>query len=233
MSPPAPESLPAVDELFERLGTRVVTHGCRADTALVEALTIEERRGVEHAVDSRRNDFAGGRACAHASLAVLGVHQIPIVAASDRSPVWPAQTVGSITHTEGFCVASVSLQTRVSVGIDAEAVGRVTNEVTEVTMSAEERRWIASAERPDVMATSVFAVKEALYKAQHPVTNSWLDFADVEVSQTSDPKTLRVDLVADVPLVRHLSWPIAASWTVIEPFPGCQLAVAAVVVCLA
>jgi 4'-phosphopantetheinyl transferase EntD len=222
--------MPGVDELFERLGARVVTHGCVADAGLLEALTVEERRGIEHAVESRQNEFAGGRACAHASLVALGADEGPIVTAPDRSPVWPALTAGSISHTEGFCLAAASVQTGVSIGIDAEVVGRVTNEVVDVTMSVEERRWVAVSDRPDVMATAVFAVKEALYKAQHPVTGGWLGFTDVEVSQTANPDLLCIELVADVPSVRHLAWPLAACWTVIEPFPGRQLAVAAVVV---
>lgn len=227
---PVVESLPTVDALFERLGVDAVTHGCVADLAFVDALTDDERRSVERAVESRRGEFAGGRACAHASLAVLAVDQASIVAAADRSPVWPARAVGSITHSEGYCLAVVSAQTSVSVGIDAEGIGRVTQDVAEITMSDDERRWIASAARPEVMSTAAFAVKEALYKAQFPVTGSWLDFGDVEVSETQDAAVLRIDLVTDVTSVRHLTWPLTAHWTVIEPAPGHEMVVAAVVV---
>lgn len=191
---------------------------------------IEERRAVERAVDLRRHEFAGGRACAHASLAVLECGRTPILASPDRSPVWPVGTVGSITHSDGFCLAAVSTQSDVSIGVDAEAVGRVTDEVAEVTMSSSERRWIAASAHPETMATVVFTTKEALYKAQHPVTGSWLDFVDVEVSQTPDADVLRIDLIEDVPEVRRLSWPVGSCWTVIEPSPGQRLVVAAVVV---
>lgn len=222
--------VPEVDELFSSLGYRVVTHGCVADPALADRLTPEELGVIDGAVDIRRNEFAGGRACAHASLDVLGVGRGWILARSDRSPIWPIGTVGSITHTEGYCLASASLETNSSIGLDAEVIGRVTDDVAGVTMSADERSWISASERSDVTATVVFAVKEALYKAQHPLTGSWVDFGDVEVRPTEDPAVLLAHLVGDVEPVAYLPWPIAARWMLVEPIRGVELAVAAVVV---
>lgn len=229
MTPRIVEPVPVVDDMFEQLGVRVITHGCVAEAAFVEVLTDDERQMIDRAVDVRRHEFAGGRACAHASLDALEVEHGPILNRADRSPIWPRSAVGSISHSEGYCLASASRETQVSIGVDAEVVGRVTEEISRVTMSDGERGWIASTDRPDVATTAVFAVKEALYKAQHPLTGSWLDFGDVEVSPTSESTVLRAGLVGDVPAVRRLTWPLTARWTLIEPVPGIRMTVAAVV----
>lgn len=225
-----PTRIAAVDGLFARHGVDVVTHGCAATPGLVDALTVEERAAVAAAVDSRRQDFAGGRACAHASLTTLGLPDAPIPAATDRSPVWPAGAVGSITHSEGYCLAAVAHGGGVSIGLDAERVGRVTPDVADIVTSPDERRWIAAAGEPDLMATVVFAAKEALYKAQHPVTGAWLDFTDVEATPSDDTEALRLELVGAGAPVGRLGWPLAAYWTVLEPAPDVRLAVATVVV---
>jgi len=152
------------------------------------------------------------------------------VAAPDRSPVWPTGAAGSITHSGGYCFAAIARTDSVSIGLDAEVIGHVTADVAEIVTSPNERRWIADVHEPDLMTTVLFAVKEALYKAQHPVTGAWLDFTDVEVTPRRDSTPLRLELVAHVAPVAQLGWPLTAVWTVVEPAPGLRLAVAAVVI---
>ena len=127
-------------------------------------------------------------------------------------------------------MATLSTQTDLSVGLDVEIVGAVTPDIAELTMSDTERRWVATSEHAEVMATVVFAAKEALYKAQHPLTAAWLDFTDVEVSAGMGSNEVRMGLAVDVPAVERFDWPITACWTEIEPKSDLRLVGAAVVI---
>lgn len=149
-----------------------------------------EQACVAQAVKSRVAEFACGRACARAALARLGLTAVPIPAGPDRAPVWPAGFIGSISHSNGYCVAvaaraqlpNVGVGSR-SIGIDMEQLGAVTPELWSHLLRAEERAELdelAEAERR-LAATIQFSAKEAFYKAQYPLTKSWLEFGDVSV----------------------------------------------------
>ncbi len=226
----SPEPAPSIDALFACAGVHVVTHACHADAALVTALEPEEFEAVRKAIASRQQEFAGGRASAHASLSALGISAQPLVAAADRSPIWPHGAVGSITHTQGYCFASASADEKVSIGLDVEQVGRVTDEVARIALSETERQWVQRSEAPDVAATTVFAAKEALYKAQHPVTGDWLGFDDVDVTETDTQGVLRLSFVSEADARPHIAWPVEARWMRLEPDSDIQLVAAAVVV---
>jgi 4'-phosphopantetheinyl transferase EntD len=215
----------AVEDAFALLGARVVAHHCLADESAIPTVPPAEAVAVERAVLSRRAEFAAARACARASLAVLGRPDSVIPANPDRSPSWPSGIVGSISHADGYCIAVTASESSGSVGVDVEAVGRVTDDIASAVM-------LPSAADPELTRTLVFAAKEALYKAQHPLTRRWLDFHDVEVSVCEAPGLLRLELVGDVvtlPEAAALAWPMAARWLCDESVPGRPMAVVVLV----
>ena len=68
----------------------------------------EERSAVADAIESRRREFAAGRALARRQLARLGVDPGPIPARADRTPIWPEGVVGSISHCADLCAVVVA-----------------------------------------------------------------------------------------------------------------------------
>ena len=85
------------------------------------ALRPDEARFVADAVDARRREFALGRSLAHEALRAIGAPAGPIEVGAHREPLWPAGTVGSITHCDGYVGAAVAARGDVrSVGVDAE-----------------------------------------------------------------------------------------------------------------
>ncbi len=81
----------------------------------------EARHLSSAAVPKRVQEFVAGRLCARRALAELGIVDFPIRVAADRQPCWPAQAVGSITHTAGFCAAVVAARDRIlALGLDTE-----------------------------------------------------------------------------------------------------------------
>jgi 4'-phosphopantetheinyl transferase EntD len=152
-----------------------------ADPALLHP---EEAVHVAKAVASRVQEFAAGRLCARRVLAEFGVLNYPLKAAEDRQPLWPANLVGSITHTEGFGAAVAAEKNRIAaIGIDSEVAGRVKQELWPSICTEGEIAWLHT--RPQlergVAATLIFAAKEAFYKCQYPLTAEWLNFHDVTV----------------------------------------------------
>jgi len=132
----------------------------------------------------RAAEFAAGRACAHAALAELGRHAVPIVARADRSPDWPPGIVGSISHTNGFCAAVAARGSAFAgIGIDVENEGRIAPELwDQVFVACERERLAALPEIARSRAASIaFCAKEAFYKCQYAVTGAWVDFQDAAV----------------------------------------------------
>ncbi|MCI4064154.1 4'-phosphopantetheinyl transferase superfamily protein [Micromonospora sp. R77] len=163
----------------------------------------------ERAVQSRRRDYTAGRVCARRALTDLGLPAAAVPSAADRSPVWPTEVVGTITHTHGYCAAAVARRTEVrSVGMDAERHKELDAGVRRLICLPEEeaafRRLPAGVSWPAV----VFSAKETVYKVWHPTVGTWLDFHDAHVDLDPDAGTFtariapaRVDAapVADPP----------------------------------
>lgn len=144
-----------------------------------------EARCLGRAVPKRIQEFAAGRLCARRSLAEFGIADFPIIAASDRQPIWPAALVGSITHSGGFAAAVAAPKTRIAaIGIDSEVVQAVGSEIWPSICAPAELRWVRSlpVDGQGAAVAFLFSAKEAFYKCQYPLTGEWLDFHDLWVT---------------------------------------------------
>jgi 4'-phosphopantetheinyl transferase EntD len=147
-------------------------------------LLPSEREYIARAVDTRVAEFAAGRLCARAGMEALGLAPAPIPSGKDRAPTWPAGIVGSITHTDDYCVAVVGeAKAFASLGVDAEAAGRLKPDLWHLTLHTEERKSLQGVEEAAARAaaTVFFSAKEAFYKCQYALTRSWIGFEDVIV----------------------------------------------------
>ncbi len=145
------------------------------------ALFPQEAAQVQRAIESRRREFAIGRACARAALVLLdGRPPVAIPVGNRRAPVWPDGVVGSITHSEGFCAAAVAHESEfAAVGIDAEGLRPLPVGVRRLVVRPAELCGLP----PEICWDAVaFSAKEAVFKAWFPLTGTWLDFLDVQLS---------------------------------------------------
>lgn len=123
---------------------------------------------VAKAAPKRQRDFALGRVCARTALAGLGHGGAVIGMGEGGAPSWPAGIVGSITHTSGYAAALVGGAGDFSgIGVDAERVGGVTEELWPRLFDAAERDHLKTLDstRRQLIATLFFSAKEAGYKA--------------------------------------------------------------------
>ena len=103
------------------------------------------------------------------------------------APVWPLGVIGSLAHDENVAVAAVALLGPLAgLGVDTEAAAPLPTDLVEFVLHGEERRHAV-----EVAGRLVFAAKEAVYKAIHPLDGSPLEYADIFVRLDAMTATLR------------------------------------------
>ena len=149
-----------------------------------DVLTEPELKSISHCAKKRIQDFTRGRACAHEALGKLGITHFSLLSGEKREPLWPAEIVGSITHTTGFAAAVAARRRDIeSVGIDCEVVESVGRDLWERICTPAERARLAelSEAESQQQAALIFAAKEAFYKCQFPLSREWVGFEDVSI----------------------------------------------------
>jgi 4'-phosphopantetheinyl transferase EntD len=147
------------------------------------ALLPEEAAAVRRAVPQRQRELAWGRHLAREALAELGGAPVALPPRPDRRPAWPDGFVGSISHSAARCAVLVAPRFHLrTVGLDIEPDVPLEAELVPIVMTASERhRENVSGDRPSATAKLFFVLKEAYYKAQYELTETLLDFSEVEV----------------------------------------------------
>lgn len=148
-------------------------------------LWADEAAALARAIPKRRAEFAAGRRAARAAMAMLGLPAAAIPQGADRAPIWPAGLTGSIAHCDHACIAAVST-THISLGIDIEPATPLESDLWDIICTAPERHWIACQPDAGRAAKQIFSAKEAIYKAQYPITRRVIGFDAVTVSIAPD-----------------------------------------------
>jgi 4'-phosphopantetheinyl transferase EntD len=151
----------------------------------IDQLMGSERECIRNASPNRQREFAAGRLCARRALGRLGKPSVALPMMNKLLPLWPDGIVGSISHTDGYCVAAVGLGSQlISIGIDAERAGKIERGIWPLIFVDDEIKYLESIEdvfEQELKATTIFSAKEAFYKCQYPITQTWVEFRDVAV----------------------------------------------------
>lgn len=129
---------------------------------------------------NRLQEWLGGRYCAKQAFSKIGfdIHALP--AGENRAPIWPENTIGSISHTKGLVVAVASKEAK-GLGVDCENM--IPPERFESLKSSiarlDEAKILDS--RPDTAPTLMFSAKEALYKNIHPRCGVFFGFLEARI----------------------------------------------------
>ena len=216
-----------LERLFGDLGVIAHTLVGPADP---EALLADERVFATGVSPLRSQQFTAGRLCARWGLRALGATDRPLVVGAGGQPSWPAGYCGSISHTKGLVVAVVARTEALDhrrIGVDAECLGRVREELYRHVFTETEIAVLAATGRPERLASTVFSAKEALYKAQYPLTAAWVGFKDVSVE--IDGERGLAHPATDLEVLNTLRWPVSigvdaddehvVAGVVVEPAP--------------
>jgi enterobactin synthetase component D len=151
----------------------------------------------------RKNEFILGRVCASSAyLAHFGSELVSLPNASDRSPCWPFEVVGSITHNSSWVMAAVAHRhDLVGLGIDVETMGRTKLNLASHVRSEEDLKGHPHF-RDEELLTLIFSFKESLYKALYPTVKKYFGFKDAAVTslEMEDDKTgqFTIELLTDL-----------------------------------
>ncbi|MDI6025812.1 4'-phosphopantetheinyl transferase superfamily protein [Corticibacterium sp. UT-5YL-CI-8] len=142
------------------------------------------------AVALRRREFAAGRACAAMAMRDLGLPAAPVPMAADRSPVWPACIVGSISHSRNLAGAALAPRSNGlrAIGLDIEEAEPLDDALIEEVCTPREQGWLASqsAAQRGLLSKAIFSAKEAAYKCQYPLTHEMFGFERLEIDLRMD-----------------------------------------------
>jgi enterobactin synthetase component D len=148
----------------------------------------------------RDHEFAAGRACAARALASIGATTTEVPAGPGGEPIWPAETTGSISHSDRLAIAVAAPRARVrAIGLDVETV------MSSARLGAVADRIAAPGEidavaaragcRTEVAATLVFSAKESLFKCLFAEVGRVFDYLDAELCDVDlDRGSLRLTL---------------------------------------
>lgn len=150
----------------------------------VAAVWPQEAPAIAQAVPKRRREFAAGRHCARAAMKSLGVDVQAVPSRADRSAHWPAGLIGSISHDASSCIAILghSGQFR-GLGIDVEAAADLPQDLLGDICVPAEIDWLMTlpARQRLTMARRIFCAKEAVFKAQFPLSGIFFGFDAVHI----------------------------------------------------
>jgi 4'-phosphopantetheinyl transferase EntD len=171
------------------IGHRLITNGDEFALFPVEACNF-----ARHVVGARR---ASGsvRVVARELLARLGHVNKTLVKSASGAVIWPDGVVGSLAHDPEVAIAAVSRRCDVAaLGIDVEPREILPFDLDLIATPRERRNLRADS----YAGRLLFAAKEAVYKAVHPIDNVFLDHHDVEVDFEGRKAVVRGGRIVDL-----------------------------------
>ncbi|HQU08553.1 MAG TPA: 4'-phosphopantetheinyl transferase superfamily protein, partial [Opitutales bacterium] len=167
----------------------IVFQGSAIDAYALSTLTLEEKIFAEKLADRRKSEWAAGRHCAQQALRSLGASHGPLLSDATRAPIWPNGFMGSIAHTHHHAFAAVGKAVQgASIGIDVEIIDRLPIRLWSKTLVEAELQALTQMPESERgrYATAIFSLKEAFYKYQFPISQSWLGLLDACVYFAED-----------------------------------------------
>ncbi len=147
---------------------------------------------LNKAVIKRQSEYLAGRYAAKMALAQLSSDSYEVPTGKHRSPVWPANTIGSLTHTSTTAFCAVGPANKVDfVGIDFEnwLPDKTVTSVKSSIISEREELFLQRQSMSFNHAfTLTFSAKESLFKALYPMVGYYFDFSAAEILFISENK---------------------------------------------
>ncbi|QLK63732.1 4'-phosphopantetheinyl transferase superfamily protein (plasmid) [Enterobacteriaceae bacterium Kacie_13] len=138
---------------------------------------------LTRAVPKRRAEFLAGRYLATMALTSLGQSPVTVGIGEDRSPLWPENVYGSISHNAHTALCAV--QTGGGVGIDVETLmeEQQARDFLPMIINGDEHPLLCRHQHGSLAAlmTLTFSAKESLFKMIYPQTGKLFGFLDAKL----------------------------------------------------
>jgi 4'-phosphopantetheinyl transferase EntD len=150
-----------------------------------QVLYPDELALLKGAGEKRIGEFCAGRYCAHRVLDELGYTGLPVLTEENGAPVWPANVVGSISHSGGMALAVAASLTQIrAVGVDIQAHSEpFPAGVIYAHFHREEIHYLMSSlpRLADIHAHAIFSAKESVFKCCYTAFGCLLEFTDIVI----------------------------------------------------
>lgn len=175
---------PALATALASLAMPGVVVGSRAISAGDEtALLDEESQSLAAATPLVLRASGAARLVGRDLLRKLGHPPAAMPKGLTGAPLWPPGIVGSFAHDQEVAVAALACSRDMrALGIDIEPAAMLPAGMLELVVAPRERIQLA---RDPFGGRLHFTVKEAVYKALHPLDGKFLDFHDIELDLTA------------------------------------------------
>lgn len=142
--------------------------------------------------NSRKESFRMGRITAHSAMQTLGCEPTAILKGSRGEPLWSNNIVGSISHSDGYCVAALGLKNNHSgIGIDIQKLTSGFSTIGNRVLTKNEQEWVNQGDddnekTKNIRTLMMFSAKESIFKALYPIYLYPLGFMDAELSYNNE-----------------------------------------------
>ncbi|MFB6434925.1 MAG: 4'-phosphopantetheinyl transferase [Candidatus Malihini olakiniferum] len=142
---------------------------------------------LSRSVPKRRAEFLAGRYLARHVLEKLGINRFTLLSGQDRSPVWPENLCGSLSHNKDSVLCAIHRRSEVfsGVGVDVETLmnGDRADSLWPGIIDEEEHQWLQGVDMPFFQALTLsFSAKESLFKALYPTVQHYFNFLDAQMT---------------------------------------------------
>ena len=159
------------------------------------ALLPVEAGNFASSVAKVRRASGAARRVARELLSELGHVNAALPKCASGAPIWPGGVVGSLAHDATVAIAAVARRDAIAaLGIDIEPLEPFPLEIDTVA-TARERRSLPG---EPYAGRLLFAAKEAVYKAVHPLDGQFLEHHDVEVDLAAGHAIVRGGRTVDL-----------------------------------
>ncbi len=186
---------------WSKLFTKSTFFAINKESALEHSLSqIKSKLIYSSATDSfhphRKNEFLLGRVCAYKCYELLTHNElISLPTNEDRSPRWPANVVGTISHNQHWVGAAVAYRKDlIGLGMDFEVLGRAKIALANHIRSDRDVKTHPLLTQEELL-TVIFSCKESLYKALYPSVQKFFGFEDaalIELDLTNGSFTIEL-----------------------------------------
>ncbi|AOM42871.1 4'-phosphopantetheinyl transferase [Xenorhabdus hominickii] len=141
---------------------------------------------LQNAVNKRRAEYLAARYCTQQILHALGYPDFQVTNAQDRSPIWPDNICGSISHSANCAIAFAASSDHyriIGIDIEQEIKSETIESVATSVINDTEKTLLTACALPFEQAfTLAFSIKETLFKALHPHVKRFFDFHAAEIT---------------------------------------------------
>lgn len=147
----------------------------------------------------RRQEFYSGRWCAFQCLMLQKATDINIPIAEDRSPIWPDNFVGSISHSSRYAAALVGhteIYQAIGLDIQPSSSPKLADQLKHMILTSNEQSNLWHDEEKSYIFDLIFSAKETLFKALYPLCRTYFGHHDAEVIRIDTEKNeLSIELL--------------------------------------